>query len=754
MITNLGTGLSLRVNDETNDADASPFVVDNAGNVGIGIASPTSKVHAIASGAKIASDTGYLLRNTSTSSTDSIEKIGLRIESSGTWNGLTSTNTGLSVSVGGGTSNYAATFSGGNVGIGTVDPASSLHIVKSISLPNAIDDDPNNFFNQNHFKMEGSTNALYLGVDNVGNSRTSWLQSGHRYSNNISAVSDSEFAIQPLGGRVGIGTFAPTEKLEVSGGNILTSGRVAIGGATSALSACISNNGADRLFHDTNCDGVKDLVDNFIDLYPGASLSDADNDTKIQVEEAADEDIIRFDTAGTERMVINASGNVGLGVSPTQHLEIAGSHDGWNKGTIKLSNTSAGTSAAAGILFDTDQAGTDQAAIYYGSTTNSTAYAANRLVIDGENNGIVLVASGASGNVLFYTGGATERMRIANNGNVGIGTATTTNRLNVSIGAGVNSIIGRFGNDTRTDSITMAMDASGHSNIMMKAYGGGTERVIINSSGDSYFNGGDLGVGTISPDARLHVTSGGTTPTGGYVAGTQLVVQNSAAVGDTSRIAIISGNTGYSTIEFGDTDDSDIGRLQYNHSLNALAMSTNAATTWTNPGIIITSTQNVGLGVADPDAKLEINGQIKITGGTPGAGKVLTSDADGLATWASVSGAACPAGFNDIVVATKGRLGCMQNGISVGLTTWIAAKEACFDTYGGRLPTASELSIALTNFALSQETEYTWTDAVYYNPTSGDNESNIYMYNGADNFSSSDITTSNAKYRCFIPTPL
>ncbi len=42
---------------------------------------------------------------------------------------------------------------------------------------------------------------------------------------------------------------------------------------------------------------------------------------------------------------------------------------------------------------------------------------------------------------------------------------------------------------------------------------------------------------------------------------------------------------------------------------------------------------NVGIGVLDPDTELEVNGQVKITGGTPGADKVLTSDADGLASW-------------------------------------------------------------------------------------------------------------------------
>ena len=40
------------------------------------------------------------------------------------------------------------------------------------------------------------------------------------------------------------------------------------------------------------------------------SIDDADGDTKIQVEEGSDEDIIRFDTAGTERMTIGATGTV------------------------------------------------------------------------------------------------------------------------------------------------------------------------------------------------------------------------------------------------------------------------------------------------------------------------------------------------------------------------------------------------------------------------------------------------------------
>lgn len=45
------------------------------------------------------------------------------------------------------------------------------------------------------------------------------------------------------------------------------------------------------------------------------------------------------------------------------------------------------------------------------------------------------------------------------------------------------------------------------------------------------------------------------------------------------------------------------------------------------------SGSNVGIGTNAPGARLEVAGQIKITGGSPGTNKVLTSDASGLATW-------------------------------------------------------------------------------------------------------------------------
>ena len=56
--------------------------------------------------------------------------------------------------------------------------------------------------------------------------------------------------------------------------------------------------------------GDKIEIREFITTTSVNALEDADGDTKIQVEEASDEDIIRFDTGGTERFTVTAAGHV------------------------------------------------------------------------------------------------------------------------------------------------------------------------------------------------------------------------------------------------------------------------------------------------------------------------------------------------------------------------------------------------------------------------------------------------------------
>ncbi len=70
----------------------------------------------------------------------------------------------------------------------------------------------------------------------------------------------------------------------------------------------------------------------------------------------------------------------------------------------------------------------------------------------------------------------------------------------------------------------------------------------------------------------------------------------------------------------------------------------------------------VGIGTASPSAKLEVNGTVKITDGTQGAGKVLTSDATGLAFWQTPS--------------SGGSTGWSLTGNSIGSSDFIGSTNA------------------------------------------------------------------------------
>ena len=73
------------------------------------------------------------------------------------------------------------------------------------------------------------------------------------------------------------------------------------------------------------------------------TLQDADADTMVSVEANADEDKIRFMTANNERMIIDETGKVGIGVtSPASSLHVEGNLSGAYVATIDNDENSQG----------------------------------------------------------------------------------------------------------------------------------------------------------------------------------------------------------------------------------------------------------------------------------------------------------------------------------------------------------------------------------------------------------------------------
>jgi hypothetical protein len=88
-------------------------------------------------------------------------------------------------------------------------------------------------------------------------------------------------------------------------------------------------------------------VEAYRDQSEANRIIDGDNDTQIQVEKTADDDIIRFDTEGTERMVINSTGNVGIGTAiPSAKLHVVGD--------ARITDLPDGTSGDQLVYIDSD----------------------------------------------------------------------------------------------------------------------------------------------------------------------------------------------------------------------------------------------------------------------------------------------------------------------------------------------------------------------------------------------------------------
>ena len=127
-------------------------------------------------------------------------------------------------------------------------------------------------------------------------------------------------------------------------------------------------------------------------------LADADGDTKVMVEESSDEDKIRFDTGGTERMVIDENGDVSINVGK---LTTSGANGADNQG---INITDTGYSKTHKLYGDNSlhiQADSSQSILFKPNATEAARFTSNgNLLVGGTYdgfNGRQLIAFTGSG---------------------------------------------------------------------------------------------------------------------------------------------------------------------------------------------------------------------------------------------------------------------------------------------------------------------------------------------------------------------
>ena len=271
-ITQLGTGNALVVEDETNP-DASPFVVTAAGAVGVGTTNPSDKLHVLGNNIRIDSASGALafwngaaflggvgLANVlGGSGTDLAVRSdpgrGIifftggandrgRIDANGTFlvGSATSTGTASQRLQVGTASTPLGAYVSGNLGVGVTNPGQKFEVSGNIQATGSL-------------RAYSSVGSRFVYLRGSDGSDTGAI--GSRTSSDT--VNTDAISWTPSG-LVGIGSTAPTERLDV-GGNIKLTG--AIYGPAELIidpAAVGDNTGAVRIKGDLYVDGTQFIV--------------------------------------------------------------------------------------------------------------------------------------------------------------------------------------------------------------------------------------------------------------------------------------------------------------------------------------------------------------------------------------------------------------------------------------------------------------------------------------------------------------
>jgi len=328
----------------------------------------------------------------------------------------------------------------GNVGIGTTAPISTLHIKGTTNAPLTIDRKDNS----------GTTNSLIMLRDETGAEK--FALNIETNPNGVPLFWDKfdgtwKSSIALRGGNVGIGTTAPSEKLTVTGGNILITDGDAI---FSSGNAKVSQNGL-FICHDIDC-----------------TLTAATPTGVGIIINRSNPGIVVKNIGGPA--AIFESGNVGIGTTaPVSLLELYKT----DASPILTITAATSTTYSPQIAFRTGAT----------PTTNFT------LGVDISTGKLKIVPSS---DITTSTG-----ITIDSSGNVGIGTTSPGAKLHVA----------STGEAIRIMPNTMGRGE--YASIFFRDPDGGTGPMEIrytdDGSPDLAILGGNVGIGTTAPDYKLDV---------------------------------------------------------------------------------------------------------------------------------------------------------------------------------------------------------------------------------------------------------
>jgi len=516
----------------TNNAER--MRITSSGNVGIGTTSPGAKLQV--SGGGISID-GYSAPSSGQSLEMGYVSTYGQINS---YNRTASAYTQLRID---GLTTIINSGSGGNVGIGTTSPGSLLQVGVGNATANSlvrlgvgydtirssrggIDwHDGSNVTGKIHTEYDGTMVSMVFG---------SLYNSGYN-SNNLMIIRGN--------GNVGIGTTTPNGKLQVDGDFYV--------------------NGIDRKI--MNYNGAVDY---------GTLTNNS----------------VRFNQNGAEIARISTAGNVGIGTtSPGTKLDVTGIARATSLSTV----SGLGLNVAGYAYLSQSLSGV---MTFLGHNVRASDSVANTAVVQNAswissliklyyNEGITfhtdttVYAAGAT-----YPLSTTERMRIQTNGNVGIGTTSAFSRFTVSgaltASSSQISIVNTEGGHAIIRAGIAGISNSGISLVTANVDGSSQNvRMVVSATGN-------VGIGTTSPSASLHVAA-----SSGVIFGA-----TTGAVGTSQITTASAGSPVSSRFAFG-TDGSG---WQYRIAKNTAGTIADLVT--------VSDNGSVGIGSTAPSSLLEIAG--------------------------------------------------------------------------------------------------------------------------------------------------